>query len=42
MNHTTPGAQMKVRNIHKRFGAFTALNDVSLDIASGWLKCLNW
>ena len=40
MNHTTPGAQMKVRNIHKRFGAFTALNDVSLDIAAGELVCL--
>ena len=35
-----PGAQMKVRNIHKRFGAFTALNDVSLDIAAGELVCL--
>ncbi|MFP3354198.1 ATP-binding cassette domain-containing protein, partial [Pseudoalteromonas sp. SIMBA_153] len=31
---------MKVRNIHKRFGAFTALNDVSLDIAAGELVCL--
>src|SRR5690349_23638876 len=40
MNHVTPGAQMKVRNIHKRFGAFTALNDVSLDIAAGELVCL--
>lgn len=40
MNHTTPGAQMTVRNIHKRFGAFTALNDVSLDIAAGELVCL--
>lgn len=40
MNHTTPGAQIKVRNIHKRFGAFTALNDVSLDIAAGELVCL--
>ncbi len=40
MNHVTPGAQMKVRGIHKRFGAFTALNDVSLDIAAGELVCL--
>ena len=40
MNHTTPGAQIKVCNIHKRFGAFTALNDVSLDIAAGELVCL--
>ncbi|HCV41479.1 MAG TPA: putative 2-aminoethylphosphonate ABC transporter ATP-binding protein, partial [Pseudomonas sp.] len=37
MNHATPGAQMKVRGIHKRFGAFTALNNVSLDIAAGEL-----
>ena len=36
----TPGAQMKVRGIHKRFGAFTALHDVSLDIAAGELVCL--
>ena len=27
MNNVTPGAQMKVRGIHKRFGAFTALNE---------------
>lgn len=40
MNNATPGAQMKVRGIHKRFGAFTALNDVSLDIAAGELVCL--
>lgn len=40
MNNATSGAQMKVRNIHKRFGAFTALNDVSLDIAAGELVCL--
>lgn len=40
MNDATPGAQMKVRGIHKRFGAFTALNDVSLDIAAGELVCL--
>jgi ABC-type Fe3+/spermidine/putrescine transport system ATPase subunit len=31
---------MKVRGIHKRFGAFTALNDVSLDVAAGELVCL--
>lgn len=40
MNHATPGAQMKVRGIHKRFGAFTALNDVSLDVSAGELVCL--
>jgi iron(III) transport system ATP-binding protein len=31
---------MKVRGIHKRFGAFTALDDVSLDVAAGELVCL--
>ncbi|NBA97903.1 putative 2-aminoethylphosphonate ABC transporter ATP-binding protein [Pseudomonas sp. R5(2019)] len=35
-----PGAQMTVRGIHKRFGAFTALDDVSLDVAAGELVCL--
>lgn len=35
-----PGAHMKVRGIHKRFGAFTALNDVSLDVVAGELVCL--
>ncbi|MDE1168432.1 MAG: putative 2-aminoethylphosphonate ABC transporter ATP-binding protein [Pseudomonas sp.] len=36
----TPGARMTVRGIHKRFGAFTALNEVSLDVAAGELVCL--
>ncbi|MBJ9974650.1 putative 2-aminoethylphosphonate ABC transporter ATP-binding protein [Pseudomonas sp. S75] len=40
MNPATPGAPMKVRGIHKRFGAFTALNDVTLDVAAGELVCL--
>lgn len=42
MNNTlaTPGAQLRVRGINKRFGAFTALNDVSLDVAAGELVCL--
>jgi iron(III) transport system ATP-binding protein len=31
---------MTVRGIHKRFGAFTALNDVSLEVAAGELVCL--
>ncbi len=46
MNHsittalTTPGAPMKVRGVQKRFGAFTALDNVSLDVAAGELVCL--
>ncbi|MEG1456450.1 MAG: ATP-binding cassette domain-containing protein, partial [Comamonas sp.] len=35
-----PGAPMKVRGIQKRFGAFTALDHVSLDVAAGELVCL--
>ncbi|MFC5695621.1 putative 2-aminoethylphosphonate ABC transporter ATP-binding protein [Pseudomonas sp. GCM10022186] len=35
--HTT---HMRVRDIHKRFGHFTALGGVSLDIAEGELVCL--
>ena len=31
---------IEIRNIHKQFGDFTALNDVSLDIASGELVAL--
>jgi iron(III) transport system ATP-binding protein len=31
---------MKVRGIQKRFGAFTALDNVSLDVAAGELVCL--
>jgi iron(III) transport system ATP-binding protein len=31
---------MRVRDIHKRFGHFTALGGVSLDIAAGELVCL--
>ena len=31
---------IEIRNVHKQFGAFTALNDVSLDIASGELVAL--
>ena len=31
---------IEIRNIHKQFGAFTALHDVSLDIASGELVAL--
>ena len=31
---------IEIRNIHKHFGDFTALNDVSLDIASGELVAL--
>lgn len=37
---TNPGAPMKVRGVHKRFGAFTALDNVSLDVAAGELVCL--
>ena len=46
MNHsiatalTNPGAPMKVRGVQKRFGAFTALDNVSLDVAAGELVCL--
>lgn len=42
MNNTlaNPGAQLRVRGINKRFGAFTALHDVSLDVAAGELVCL--
>lgn len=46
MNHstvtvlTTPGTPMKVRGVQKRFGAFTALDNVSLDVAAGELVCL--
>eukprot|EP01132_Coremiostelium_polycephalum_P011355 gene11355-13905_t len=34
---TNPGAPMKVRGVQKRFGAFTALDNVSLDVAAGEL-----
>lgn len=37
---SNPGAPMKVRGIHKRFGAFNALDNVSLDVAAGELVCL--
>ncbi len=46
MNHsiatalTNPGAPMKVRGVQKRFGAFSALDNVSLDVAAGELVCL--
>jgi iron(III) transport system ATP-binding protein len=46
MNHsiatalTNPGAPMKVRGVQKRFGAFTALDNVSLDVSAGELVCL--
>ena len=46
MNHaiatplSNPGAPMKVRGVEKRFGAFTALDNVSLDVAAGELVCL--
>jgi iron(III) transport system ATP-binding protein len=46
MNHsiatalTNPGAPMRVRSVQKRFGAFTALDNVSLDVAAGELVCL--
>ncbi|WP_347902563.1 putative 2-aminoethylphosphonate ABC transporter ATP-binding protein [Pseudomonas purpurea] len=46
MNHPNataqvfPGAPMKVRGIEKRFGAFTALDNVSLDVEAGELVCL--
>jgi iron(III) transport system ATP-binding protein len=33
-------ASLRVRDIHKRFGHFTALDGVSLDIAAGELVCL--
>ncbi|MGA4635860.1 putative 2-aminoethylphosphonate ABC transporter ATP-binding protein [Pseudomonas solani] len=33
-------AHLQVRDIHKRFGSFTALDGVSLDIAEGELVCL--
>lgn len=37
---THPGVPMTVRGVHKRFGAFTALDNVSLDVAAGELVCL--
>lgn len=37
---SNPGAPMKVRGVQKRFGAFTALDNVSLDVAVGELVCL--
>ena len=37
---TQPGVPMKVRNVSKRFGAFTALDNVSLEVAAGELVCL--
>jgi len=37
---SNPGAPMKVRSVQKRFGAFTALDNVSLDVAAGELVCL--
>ena len=46
MNHSNataqvfPGTPMKVRGIEKRFGAFTALDNVSLDVQAGELVCL--
>ena len=42
MTHATPtpGAPVKVRGLDKRFGAFAALNNVSLDIGAGELVCL--
>ena len=30
---------MRVRNVSKRFGAFTALDSVSLEVAAGELVC---
>ncbi len=44
MNETLHGAKaasphLSVRNASKRFGKFTALNDVSLDVASGEFVC---
>ncbi len=35
-----PSAALKVRGVQKRFGAFTALENVSLDVAAGELVCL--
>ncbi|KPA97190.1 ATP-binding cassette domain-containing protein, partial [Pseudomonas asplenii] len=46
MNHpiahapVNPGAALKVRGVQKRFGAFAALENVSLDVAAGELVCL--
>ena len=37
---TQPGVPMKVRDVSKRFGAFTALDNVSLEVAAGELVCL--
>lgn len=37
---TPPGVPMKVRSVSKRFGAFTALDAVSLEVAAGELVCL--
>ncbi|WPP00171.1 putative 2-aminoethylphosphonate ABC transporter ATP-binding protein [Pseudomonas sp. HR96] len=36
----TAGAPLRARNIHKRFGAFSALDSVCLDVAAGELVCL--
>ncbi len=35
-----PGVPVRVAGLHKRFGAFKALDDVSLDISPGELVCL--
>ena len=32
---TQPGVPMTVRDVSKRFGAFTALDNVSLEVAAG-------
>ncbi|AYC31083.1 putative 2-aminoethylphosphonate ABC transporter ATP-binding protein [Pseudomonas cavernae] len=40
MSSSVPAAHLQVRGIHKRFGAFTALDGVSLDVAQGELVCL--
>ncbi len=38
--HPMPTAHLRVHQLRKRFGGFTALDGVSLDIAAGELVCL--
>ena len=39
MTDTDKGAYLKVRNVLKKFGEFTALHDISLDVAEGEFVC---
>ena len=39
MTDSDQGAYLKVRNVLKKFGEFTALHDISLDVAEGEFVC---